>query len=128
MGRSGELSEFERGLVIGNHISKKSGTTMVEDQFGDDDCLYQHDSAPCHKARSVREWFVDSKVPEMDWPVQSLDLNPVEHLWDELECQLCYRPQHPTSLNALAIALQEEWAAFLPETFRHLVESLPCGV
>jgi hypothetical protein len=57
--------------------------STVEDQFVDDDCLY--DSAPCHKARSMREWFVDSKVPEMDCPVQSSDLNPVEHLCDELE-------------------------------------------
>jgi hypothetical protein len=23
--------------------------SMVEDQFSDDSCLYQHDSAPCHK-------------------------------------------------------------------------------
>jgi hypothetical protein len=37
-----------------------------EDQFSDDDCLYQQDDAPCHKARTVREWFVDNKVPEMD--------------------------------------------------------------
>jgi hypothetical protein len=29
--------------------------SMVEDQFGNDDSLYQHDSAPCQKARSVRE-------------------------------------------------------------------------
>jgi hypothetical protein len=47
--------------------------SMVEDQFGDDNCLYQHDSVPCHKSRSVREWFVDKKVPEMDWPAQSPD-------------------------------------------------------
>jgi hypothetical protein len=33
-------------------------------------CLYQHDNAPCHKARSVREWFVDNKVLEMDLPAQ----------------------------------------------------------
>jgi hypothetical protein len=42
--------------------------SMVEDQFGDDDYLYQHDSALCQKSRFVREWFVDNKVPEMDWP------------------------------------------------------------
>jgi hypothetical protein len=98
---------------------------MVEDQFRDDDCLYQHDSAPCHKSRSVREWFVDSNIPEMDWPAQSPDLNPTEHLWDELECRLRSGPQLPTSLTALATALQEEWATMPPETFRHLVEILP---
>jgi hypothetical protein len=81
-------------------------------------CLYQHDSAPFHKPRSVREWFVDSNVPEMDWPAQSPDLNLIE-------CRLCSRPQCPTSLTALATALQQEWAAILLETFRHLVESLP---
>jgi transposase len=98
---------------------------MIEDQFGDDSCLYQHDNAPYHRARSVREWFVDNKVPEIDWPAQSPDLNPTEHLWDELERRICSRPQGPTSLTALATALQEEGAAILLETFRHLVKSLP---
>jgi hypothetical protein len=101
---------------------------MVEDQLGDDDCLYQHDSAPCHKAMSVREWFVDNKVPEIDWPAQCPDLNPIEHLWNEIERRLHYRPQRPTSLNARASALQEKWATIPSETFRHLVESFPCGV
>jgi hypothetical protein len=59
--------------------------SMVEDQFSDDDCLYQHDNAPCNKARSVREWFVDNNVPEMDCSAESPDLNPTEHPWDEIE-------------------------------------------
>jgi hypothetical protein len=29
--------------------------STVEDQFGDDDCLCQHDNAPFHKERSARE-------------------------------------------------------------------------
>jgi hypothetical protein len=97
---------------------------MVEDQFGVD-CLYQHDNAPCHKARSVRERFVDNRVPEMDCPAQSPDLNPTEHLWGELERRLRSRPQRPTSLTALATALQEAGAAIPPETFRRLAGSLP---
>jgi hypothetical protein len=99
--------------------------STVEDQFGDDSCLYQHDNAPCHILVSVSEWFVDNKVPELDWPAQSPDLNSIEHMWDELECQLRSRPKLPTSLSALATALQEDWAAIPPERFRHLVESLP---
>jgi hypothetical protein len=50
--------------------------SMVEDQFGDDN----RENAPCHKARSVRERFVDSNIPEMDWPAQSTDLNTIEHV------------------------------------------------
>jgi hypothetical protein len=90
--------------------------STVEDQFGDDDCLYQHDSAPCHKSRMVGEWFVGNNVPDIDWPAQSPDLNPIEHLWDELKRQLRSRPQRPISLTAL-----EEWVAIPPKTFRHLV-------
>jgi hypothetical protein len=63
---------------------------------------------------------VDNKVPEMDCPDQNPDLNPTEHLWDELGRRLRSRPQCSTSLTAL----QEEWAAIPPETFRHLVDSL----
>jgi hypothetical protein len=59
--------------------------SMVEGQFGDDDYLYEHDNAPCRKARTVREWFVGSKVPEVDWPAQCPDLTPIEQLCDELE-------------------------------------------
>jgi hypothetical protein len=92
--------------------------SVVEDQSSGDNCLYQHDSAPYHKARSV-----GNNVPEMDCPAQSPDSNPTEHLWGELEHRLHFRPQRLAT--ALATALQEEWAAILPEMFRHLVESFP---
>jgi hypothetical protein len=61
----------------------------------------------------------------MDWSAQSPDLNPIEHLWDELERRLSSRPQRPTLLTTLATALLEEWGTIPPEMFRHLVESLP---
>jgi hypothetical protein len=68
---------------------------MLEDQFGDYDCLYQHDNAPCHKSGSVKEWFAEMNVPEMDWLAQIPDLNPTEHLWDELECDFAQNPKAP---------------------------------
>jgi hypothetical protein len=41
-----------------------------------------------HKVRSIQKWFVKIGVKELDWPAQSLNLNPIKHLWDELERQL----------------------------------------
>ena len=45
-----------------------------------------HDNALMHKARYIQKWFVKIGVEELDWPAQSHNLNPIEHLWDELEC------------------------------------------
>ena len=48
-------------------------------------------------------------MEELNWPAESPDLNPIEHLWDELERRL--RPRHnlPTSVPDLTNALVTEW-------------------
>ena len=66
-------------------------------QFGEGPFLFQHDNAPMHKGRSIQKWFVEIGVEELDWPVQNPELNPSEHLWDELECPLRASPNCPTS-------------------------------
>jgi hypothetical protein len=79
-----------------------------------------------HKASSIQKWFVEIDVEEFDWPAQSSDLNPIEHLWDELERRLQARPNHPVSLPNLTNALVAEWNRKVPTAmFQHLVESLP---
>ena len=62
-----------------------------------------------HKVRSVQKWFVEIVVEELDWPAQSPDLNPIEHLWEELECRLRARHHRPTSVPDFTNALLAEW-------------------
>ena len=62
---------------------------------------------------------------KLDWPAQSPELNPIEHLWDELEPRLRAGPNRPTSLPDLTNALVAEWKQVPAAMFQHLVESLP---
>ena len=81
-----------------------------------------------HKARSIQKWFVEIHVEELDWHAQCSDLNPIEHLWDELESRLRASPNLPTSVPDLTNALVAEWNQVPATMFQHLVEILPISV
>jgi hypothetical protein len=50
--------------------------------FGEEpDWIYQQDNAPCHKAKSVTEWFKQNNINVLQWPARSPDLNPIENVW-----------------------------------------------
>lgn len=93
--------------------------------FGNGPYLFQQDNAPCHTAHVITTWFEAMDVEKLDWPAQSPDLNPLEHLWDELERRLRARPTRPRNRTELFAMLKEEWSRIPVETYRKLVESLP---
>jgi hypothetical protein len=106
-----------------NYILDNSVLPTLWQQFGESPFLFQLDNAPVHKARSVQKCCVGKSVEELDWPAQSSNLNPIEHLWDELECRLWARPNRPTSVPDLTNALVAEWKQVPAEMLQHLVDS-----
>ena len=101
------------------------------------DFVFQHDNAPCHTARSIREWIEDP-TPEalrqdgidwsfelMTWPAQSPDLNPIEHLWDAIERELSRQQAPRGGLNGLTARVLEIWDQMALETVQKLVDSMP---
>ncbi|XP_046552010.1 proteoglycan 4-like [Haliotis rubra] len=60
----------------------------------------------------------------LPWPSKSPDLNPIEHLWDELDRRLRRRQPQPQTLPQLAAALQAEWTSITQNVIRHLIASM----
>jgi hypothetical protein len=88
-------------------------------QFGKGPYPFQHNNAPVHKEQ---KWFVEIGVEGL---AESPDLNPIEHLWDEMERRLRVRPNRPTSVPNLTNTLLAEWKNVPAAMFLNLVESLP---
>ncbi len=86
---------------------------------------FQHDHAPCHTAKVVKDWFLAQHINVLEWVAQSPDLNAIEKLWEELEKRIRRRRPLPSSLAVLAEYLQEEWRNIPLDFLASVVNSMP---
>uniref|UniRef100_A0AAZ3S676 Tc1-like transposase DDE domain-containing protein n=1 Tax=Oncorhynchus tshawytscha TaxID=74940 RepID=A0AAZ3S676_ONCTS len=82
--------------------------------------VFQIDNDPKHTSKVVAKWL---KVKVLEWPSQSPDLNPIEHLWAKLKKRV--RARRPTNLTQLHQLCQEEWSKIHPTYCGKLVEGYP---
>ena len=71
--------------------------------------VYQDDNAPAHRARVATDFLTNQNVNRMNWPALSPDLNPIEHLWDELGRRIHANYPPPRNVNYLFRNLNQEW-------------------
>lgn len=86
--------------------------------------IFQHDNARPHTARITRDFLAQNNVQVLDWPSRSPDLNPIEHLWDELDRRVRQRDPQPQTLPALFVALRAEYQLIPRHFIRNLVQSM----
>uniref|UniRef100_A0A8C5Q6F5 Transposase n=1 Tax=Leptobrachium leishanense TaxID=445787 RepID=A0A8C5Q6F5_9ANUR len=82
--------------------------------------LLMQDNARPHVAGVCQQFLQDEGIDAMDWPARSLDLNPIEHIWDIMS-----RSIHQQTVQELGDALVQVWEEIPQETIRHLIRSMP---
>ena len=86
---------------------------------------FQQDNAPIHTAKKTTQWLAENTIPSLPWPAQSPDINPIEHLWDELERRIRGLKKRPKTEDELFQFLQEEWVKIPLSVLKKLVDSMP---
>lgn len=87
--------------------------------------VFMHDSAPCHKARSVTAFLAQNQVPILPWPGNSPDMNPIENLWELTKRKMA--KEVITTKHQLIEKLIQVWhhSPELKENLKSCIESMP---
>ena len=88
----------------------------------------QQDNARPHAPRAVITFMQQSNVDVLDWPECSPDLNPIEHIWDQL-CRAVHQRLTPKHNRChVRQFLQEEWDRLTHANIRTLVTKMRARV
>ena len=72
----------------------------------------------------VQEYLGREGIERMDWPARSPDLNPIEHVWNELQLAILVLPVKPRSVQELGAMLVQEWNNITQRSIRNLIGSM----
>ena len=114
----GIMDRFKYREILQQNLFQSAQKLKIPTSF-----IFQHDNDPKHTAGIVKDWLKENNVETLNWPPFSPDLNPIEHLWDELERRM--KKHQPRNKDELKQALLLEWNGIGLDVTEKLVDSVP---
>jgi hypothetical protein len=84
---------------------------------------FQQENDRKHTAKTKQEWLNEKSLNILEWPIQSLGLNPNKLLW--LDLKIAVQQHSPFNLTELKRICREEWENLPKYWCAKLVASYP---
>ncbi|KAG1135289.1 hypothetical protein G6F38_012907 [Rhizopus arrhizus] len=90
------------------------------------DLSMKHGGGKLHKSKSTMSWLQQNKVQYInDWPPNSPDLNPIEHVWHLLKLRLSLYERKARNIDELWERVDFEWNKLDKDVCRSYIDSMP---
>ena len=84
-----------------------------------DATIFQQDNEPKHTSKKAKKCLQELDMRVLQWPPQSPDLNPIEHLWDVLKRKLSSYQNPPQGIHELWERIEKNGMKYQKESVQH---------
>ena len=129
----GGISHMEKALVrSGSDVTGTVYRGVLAEHFITHDKAWFHknllladDNDTSHRARVVDAYLNEQDIIRMDWTPYRPDMNPIEHILDEIGRGLEELDPQSVKLRQLGVVVQNIWQQVPLERVQTLVSSMP---
>ncbi|GFU86436.1 transposable element Tcb2 transposase [Trichonephila clavipes] len=90
-----------------------------------DEFILMDDNCRPHRANLVEDFLFEEGIVRMEWSACSLDMNPIEHVWDALRRRVAGRQPHPQTRQELEKLFWKSGIEYPQLVINSLIDSMP---